>query len=268
MIQKTSTHRIDWSFDAYGEGPFMVFLHGWGVNRRIWKQQMKFFADRYSVMSIDLPGHGDSSWEKISLGEMAQDLRTMLRDQGVKDAVFVSSSLGGLFALKLYEVDTSLMKRMVFVGSMPKFARSEGYPFGLDVQAIRKLDTQIHSAYPSIVNVFFRSLFTKEERSSRRYRWMQRFRKEDTIAMQPALSEYLNILEQEDLREVIKSIKDLPIQFINGAEDTICSQEAIAYVKTLCPDARYDFFAQCGHFPFLSKPHEFNVVLEEFLQTN
>ncbi len=265
MIKKVINQRIDWSFDIKGEGSFMVLLHGWGVNRRIWRQQIKFFSQKYKVLSIDLPGHGDSSWEKLSLDEMSKDLVALLQGQGVNNAVFVSSSLGGLFALKVYALAPEMVQRMVFVGSIPKFAKSEGYPFGLDVGAIRKLDGQVKDAYPSIVNVFFRSLFTREERSTRRYRWMQRFRRDDSMAMQPALSEYLNILEQEDLRQIIKEIKGIPLQFINGEEDTICTKEAIEYLKILCPDSRYDFFAQCGHFPFLSKPHEFNEVLNDFL---
>jgi pimeloyl-[acyl-carrier protein] methyl ester esterase len=266
MIKKTTRQRIDWSYDVRGEGPCMVFLHGWGVNRRIWRQQIKFFAPRYRVVSVDLPGHGDSGWQPLSLEAMAQDLVALLQEEHVTDAVVISSSLGGLFALKMYALAPGLVQRMVFVDAMPKFAKSAEYPYGLDVEAIRKLNTQIWSAYPSIVNIFFRSLFTRKERATRRYRWMQRFRKEDTIAAQPALSEYLDMLEKEDLRPVMREMRDdMPVQFINGAQDTICPVAAVRYLQTFCPGSRFDAFEDCGHLPFLSKPHVFNRVLDDFL---
>src|SRR3989338_726223 len=218
---------INWHYDIEGRGEHLLFLHGWGVDKRIWRQQSKFFSQYYRVMTIDLPGHGKSGWKKINL-----------------DAV---------------------IKRLVFVGSMPKFSRSADYPHGLDVNKMRKLGGQLDSDYPSVVNVFFRSLFTREERQTRRFKWLQKFRQFEGVPMKQALVEYLDILEQEDLREVLKKVH-VPIQFINGRDDEICNKETVTFLKKVRPESRFDFFEQCGHFPFLSKPYEFNQVVEEFLK--
>ena len=101
-------------------------------------------------------------------------------------------------------------------------------------------------------------------RETRRFKWLQKFRQFDIIPMQEALVEYLDILEEEDLREILKNVKS-PMQFINGTEDEICDMKSVEYLKGMVPCARFDFFKKCGHFPFLSQPHEFNAVLEEFL---
>jgi len=179
----------------------------------------------------------------------------------------VASSFGGMLALKLYAIVPQKIKRLILVGSMPKFAKSDDYPYGLDVALIRKLNSQLDTAYPSIVNVFFRSLFTKEERSTRRFKWLQKFRKFDTVPIKQALSEYLDVLEKEDLRDVLKGVS-LPLQFIYGTGDYICLPSLQTSLKEQFSKARFDFFPKCGHFPFLSKPHEFNAVVEEFLRDN
>ena len=85
------------------------------------------------------------------------------------------------------------------------------------------------------------------------------------MPIKTALLEYLDIMEREDLRKVLKDIK-IPIQFINGREDEICNKETVTFLQKLSPGSRFDFFEKCGHFPFLSKPYEFNLVLEEFLK--
>ncbi len=256
---------IEWFYDLEGEGENVLFLHGWGVDRRIWRQQSKYFMDHYRVMSIDLPGHGKSSFQLVPLLAMAQDLSEILGRVGFNSCHVVASSLGGMFALKLYELEPQKFKRMIFVGSLAKFAKSEEYPYGLDVEQIRKLNGQLNTAYPSIVNIFFRSLFTKEERESRRFKWLQKFRQTDEVPIKEALAEYLDILEKEDLRPVLDKVK-APMQFIFGEGDYICPPELQKLLMKKFAQARFDIFPRCGHFPFLSSPHEFNAVVEEFLK--
>ena len=257
---------IIWHYDIDGEnGEVLLFIHGWGVDKRVWRQQIKYLSGSFRVMTVDLPGHGKTSWQKVSLSHMAHGIKNILAKENIKKVSVIGSSVGGMLALKLYEAHPALIKRLVFVGSMPKFARTQEYPYGLDVLAMRKLGIQLETNYPSTVNVFFRSLFTKEERESRRFKWLQKFRQTDEVPLREALISYLDILEVEDLRETLKRA-NIPIQFINGTGDTICNRQTVSFLRRLLPRARFDDFEQCGHFPFLSKPHEFNQVLEDFLK--
>ncbi len=256
---------INWHYDIEGRGEHLLFLHGWGVDKRIWRQQAKFFSQYYRVMTIDLPGHGKSTWRKISLELIVRDLKAILETLQFQEVSIIGSSLGGLVALKLYEIFPDGIKRLIFVGAMPKFSKSRDYPHGLDVERMRKLGGQMENNYPSIVNVFFRSLFTRQERQSRRFKWLQKFRRFTEVPIKHALVEYLDILEREDLRDVLKDVH-VPVQFINGQDDEICTKETVAFLQKIKPESRFDSFEHCGHFPFLSKPYEFNQVVEEFLK--
>ncbi|MDP8211700.1 MAG: alpha/beta hydrolase [Candidatus Zapsychrus exili] len=265
MPHLTTNSGIEWYFDTVGRGDPLLFIHGWGVDRRIWRQQQKHFSRNYNVISVDLPGHGLSKFKKVELTQIAEDINQILESLDIDKITVVGSSLGGLVALKIYDLFPEGFKRLVFVGSAPKFSRADDYPYGLDMEQMRKLGKQIKEDYPSILNIFFRSLFTKQERQTRRYKWLQRFRRDDKPPMQDALIECLDILEVEDLREVLREV-DIPTQFINGREDTICRQESVNIIKEILPSARYCFFEECGHFPFLSKAYEFNGLLEEFMR--
>jgi len=277
LFEESSDHRkgimphlvgkseIKWHFDIEGTGEALLFIHGWGVDKRIWRQQSKYFSQSFKVVSIDLPGHGKSSWLKVTLEDMVHDIKYLLDTNSIKEVSLLGSSLGGLLALKFYQVYPNTIKRMVLVGSMPKFSKSDDYPHGLDIERMKKLSMQLDTDYPSIINVFFRSLFTKQERQTRRFKWLQKFRRNIEFPMKDALHQYLDIMEKEDLRHVLKNIK-VPIQFINGSEDEICTMKTIEVIKNLTPDSRFDIFEQCGHFPFLSKPHEFNELVEDFLK--
>ncbi|MCK5581700.1 MAG: alpha/beta hydrolase, partial [Candidatus Omnitrophica bacterium] len=241
-----------------------LFLHGWGVDSRIWRQQSKYFSLKYQVITLDLPGHGQSSWQECSLLDIAKGGWEVLEQLGLESVRIAGSSLGGLVGLKMFEVNPSRVNTLSFIGSQPKFVQSEQHPYGLPLKQIQRLGQQLETDYPSIIHIFFRSLFTIDERKTRRFKWIQKFRNIEEIPTREALSGLLAILGEADLREVLRGV-DIPVQFINGTEDMICPPALFDSFKESLPQARFDWFEKCGHFPFLTKPHEVNHVLEKFL---
>ncbi len=121
MPMLKSKNGINWNYDIEGQGENLLFIHGRGVDRRIWRQQVKHFSDCYRVVSVDLPGHGESSWEHISLDSMAEDFGEILEKEDIEKVSIVGSSLGGMVALKFYDFHSEKIGRMIFVGSITKF---------------------------------------------------------------------------------------------------------------------------------------------------
>jgi len=255
-------------YDREGEGTPILFLHGWGVDRRIWRQQVKHFCHDHETYSLDLPGHGRSLWPLPGLEgfpgieDLAAGILQIL--DGKKKIKVVASSFGGLVALEMIKQNPESVSACAFVGSPPCFMRGSDFPFGLEIQQIQKLTDQLESDYPAIVHVFFRSLFTRQERASRRFKWIQTFRRTDSVPQRQALIHLLRVLTQSDQREVLFALK-IPVQFLSGTEDMFFSQELGEAIKQRLPHARLTWFEHCGHFPFLSKPHEFNEELGRFL---
>lgn len=266
MPDLTTPRGLSLHYEITGQGPTLLFLHGFGVSHRIWRQQSKFFSQRYQVIALDLPGHGQSSWQEVTLQCIAEDVEFLLRHLNCREIGIIASSFGGLVALKFFELNKERVRFFVFVGSQPKFCRSHDYPFGLEPERIHKLADQLNSDYPSMVHVFFRSLFTRQERAARRFKWMQTFKKYEDVPSQSALLNVLKILEQTDLRTSFYDLQ-LPVLFINGTQDYICQRNFYEELEQRMTSARFSWFEQCGHFPFLSRPQEFNRTVEEFLES-
>ena len=264
---KTSTG-ILWNYETKGENEPIVFLHGWGADLRLWNAQAEYFSRGYKVISIDLPGHGRSSWERISLVQITRDLEEISKILNLEKINLVGSSLGGLIAFQWFDLFPKRFKRIILIGAFPKFLQADDYPFGLEPQRLRKLDAQLTTDYPAMVNIFFRSLFTRWERESTCFKYIAQFRKNGIVPLKEALREFLDILEKEDLRPTLSKLSQsaLPIQILNGTDDYICSKDTVGFLKEKLPQARLKLFEDCGHFPFLSQPHAFNAVLEEFLK--
>jgi 2-hydroxy-6-oxonona-2,4-dienedioate hydrolase len=71
--------------------------------------------------------------------------------------------------------------------------------------------------------------------------------------------------KRNNLRAVLHKIQ-LPVLLVWGANDNITPPSVAREFKELLPFAELEFIDQCGHAPTLEKPHEFNVIVERFLQ--
>ena len=154
-------------------------IHGLGASGHIWQAQKDFLHTDFQVVTVDLPGHGKSGWMPVTLMEMAADIRQILNSLGISQFSLVASSMGGLVALELYRMIPQDIMRMSLVGSIPKFAKGPNYPAGLDIDKIRTLSQQFDGDYASILDIFFRSLFTMKERESERFKWVKQMRQSE-----------------------------------------------------------------------------------------
>ncbi len=264
MPSFTSHRGLTWNYETAGHGDVILFIHGFGGTAKWWGRQSEFLKRDFQVIAVDLPGHGQSAWMPVTLLDMAMDLRQMLRALGIEHLSVVASSFGGLVALELYRLMPEAVMRMSFVGSIPKFARSDNYPAGLDIAKIRTLSGQFDGDYAAILDIFFRSLFTPKERDSENFKWVKQLRQEQVLPKREALKSFLDILEKSDLRDRLASVI-CPLQFITGEQDYICPAPIMEWVSQHTHNARFDVVAQCGHLPFLTEVAEYNRLLEDFL---
>ncbi len=260
----TTDRGLRWHYETTGSGDPILFIHGFGGSGLWWEAQEEFLRSSYRVIIVDLPGHGQSAWMPVTLNDLVVDLREIISSLGVSRFHVVASSFGGLIALELYRMMPKAVMRMSFVGVLPKFAHTPGYPAGLDIDRIRTLSSQFDGDYASVLEMFFRSLFTAQERGSERFAWVRDLYRRSALPQREALKCFLDILEKTDLRGHLDGIV-CPVQFVTGSDDYICPRPVMEWVAEHFVKARFDVMQGCGHLPFLTKPDEYNGLLEDFL---
>lgn len=96
------------AFAATGGRPFdpalpaLVCVHGAGMDHTVWALQTRYFAHHgWSVLALDLPGHGGSDGPALgSVEAMGAWVRSALVAAGGTQAAFVGHSMGALAALE------------------------------------------------------------------------------------------------------------------------------------------------------------------------
>jgi pimeloyl-ACP methyl ester carboxylesterase len=85
-----------------GEGPPIVFLHGFGADLNGWRPVHRLLPETYPALAIDLPGHGFSPLgEHASFAALVEAARLALIEEGIGSAHLVGHSLGGAVAAAL-----------------------------------------------------------------------------------------------------------------------------------------------------------------------
>lgn len=82
--------------------PVVIFIHGAGMDRTVWQLQTRYFAHHgFSVLAVDLPGHGKSEGGFLpTVPDMGAWIADLIDAAGVEQAALVGHSLGAFIALE------------------------------------------------------------------------------------------------------------------------------------------------------------------------
>jgi esterase len=108
------------AFEATGDGPPVVILHGLFGSSRNWRSIAKALAPQYRVYCVDLRNHGQSPWAaSMSYPELAEDVRMLIESEGLASPVVVGHSMGGKTAMALALAHPELLGRLIVVDIAP-----------------------------------------------------------------------------------------------------------------------------------------------------
>src|SRR5439155_17723933 len=113
MNIETNGIRIHYTIE--GEGPPIVLLHGYTLDRSFWDPHVRALRRRYRVIAPDLRGFGQSELGNVqtsSMELMAEDVRALLDRIAVREPVV----LGGL--------SMGVAVTLAFVGRYPERIRA------------------------------------------------------------------------------------------------------------------------------------------------
>jgi pimeloyl-ACP methyl ester carboxylesterase len=107
------------AYEVTGDGPPVVFLHGFTLDMRMWDDQVPAFAARHRVVRYDLRGFGASAPPVVDEPYThADDLRALMTHLGIERAAIVGLSMGGWAAQEFALTYPESVDALILVGSV------------------------------------------------------------------------------------------------------------------------------------------------------
>lgn len=86
------------SYEVYGTGEIsLVFVHGWSCDSLYWRKQIPAFSQDYTVILIDLAGHGHSGIRRqtYTMEAFGEDVQAVVEAIGCENVILIGHSMGG-----------------------------------------------------------------------------------------------------------------------------------------------------------------------------
>ena len=259
----------------HGDGPPVILAHGGGQTRHSWGGTAEVLAEHgHEVLSIDLRGHGDSTWDPAGDYSM-QAFRTdaLVVARWVSRPVnWVGASLGGMTGLYAIDADPDLFASLVLVDITPRpaaagvdrilsFMAQQAYEgFGSLEEAADVIAAyQPHRPRKKDLSGLAKNLRLGED-GRWRWHWDPAF-----LGIRPENStEHARDRNPEELSEIARRLL-LPTLLIRGRLSDLVTDTEVAEFRALVPHSEYVDVADAAHMIAGDKNDIFTEAVVDFL---
>ena len=251
---ETNTGRsIGYEQAGTGEAMPIVFLHGVGSDKSVWRPQLEYFSATRRALAFDYPGYGDSdpAPEGTSRDDYAAAILYALTKLGIAKAHICGLSLGGVVAIGIHHRAPEPCASLILADTFAV------HPEG---RAIYERSLTGSQDLPAMANARVDVLLGHPADPAIRSEVVATMSRIDPAAYRIG-AEAVWLADQRDRATAIH----VPTLVICGSEDKVTPPALSHDLTALIPDARYVELAGAGHLGNIEKPGDFNRIVEDFI---
>ncbi|SDK95226.1 3-oxoadipate enol-lactonase [Paracoccus chinensis] len=238
------------------DGRAVVFGNSLGTDLRVWDAVLPLLPQGLRLVRYDKRGHGltQATPGPYSIGQLADDAAALMDHLGLRDAVFVGLSIGGLIGQSLAARRPDLLRGLVLSNTAAKIGTPELWRDR--IATIRAGGIEAIGA--ATMERWFSPAF-RETTECRAWQMM--------LERQPldAYAAACEAIAAADLREATATLR-LPTLAIAGELDGATPPEIVRDTAALIPGARFEVLPGAGHLPGVEVAPAYAALLTRFLE--
>lgn len=249
-------------YEVDGHGPPVVLIHGFPLNRSMWRPQIEALRDRFTMIVPDLRGFGESDVpeENLTLDTYAGDVLGLLDALGHQRVALGGLSMGGYVVFRILARAASRIGKVIIADSRAGADSDEGRE--RRYAAIKRIRTQGPEGFLGEFTAQLVGPTTKARRPAVMSATKQIVGSPPAASLVAALSA---MATRPDSRPLLASVT-VPTLVVVGEEDTITPPAAAEEIASGVRDGRLVTIPDAGHMSSLEAPDAFNRAVREFLE--
>ena len=253
-VQISDGYSIGYDEAGGGERTPIVFLHGVGSDKSVWRPQLEHFASERRAIAFDYPGYGESdpAAEGTTRDDYATAILSAMEALGVGEAHICGLSLGGVVAIA---IDAAAPDRCVSLLLADTFAT---HPDG---QALFDRSVAGSADMRALAESRADVLLAQPADQAVRQEVIETMARIDPAAYCIG-AEAVWLADQHDRATDIR----VPTLVLCGADDHVTPPSLSLVLTRLIPGARCEIIERASHLANLDRPDEFNTLVGAFIR--
>jgi pimeloyl-ACP methyl ester carboxylesterase len=249
-------------FEDHGSGLPLLLIHGFPLNRQIWRPQIEGLSDHVHVIAPDLRGHGETPPTEgiASMDLLADDCLLVLDALGIdRPAVVCGLSMGGYVTLAFHRRHRDRVAGLILVSTragadsaeakanrdrLASQVKDEGPQAAAIAMLPKMLSPKTYDSNPDLVKQVAEI--------------MNRTSPEGIVAA------LMGMKERPDSTPFLDQIS-VPTLIVHGADDQIIPTGEAEAMHAAIKNSRLEIIPDAGHLLNMEQPTSFNRVVLEFL---
>ena len=247
--------RLNADISGPASGPPLVLLHALGTDLTIWDDLLPLLPKTLRILRLDLRGHGKSDVPPppYPMGALIRDVETAMDHFGLRDAVILGVSLGGLIAQGLAVKRPDLVRAMILSNTAARI----GSPALWQARCDEIADSGLQGYAPGAMQRMFGRGWADNPAMPKIRALLQATDPQGWIGCAKAIA-------GADFYTTTAALT-LPTLVIAGTNDATTPPDLVRETAGLIAGSRFALIRGAGHLPFVEKPTDYAALVADFL---
>ena len=239
------------------DGPTMVFAHGYGTSKNMWRRVVPDFEKTHRVILFDHIGSGQSDVSLYSRAKYdslygyADDLNALIRALGGAPVIYVGHSISAMIGV-LAAIDApELFRSLVMVAPSPCYINEEGYVGGFERSDVEGLLDALDANHHAWSERLAPLVMANADRPELAAELRDSFVSTDTRVAQ----HFARVTFLSDNRSELDRLT-VPSLILQAQDDVIAPLEVGRYLAEHLQGSTLRELQAAGHYAHLSAPAE------------
>ena len=236
--------------------PSILLMHGSGLTHIVWSLHEQFYASQgYNVLSVDIPGHGNSEGPSLkSIKEISDWIKSLMNILNISKIIIVGHSQGSLVGIDFAARYPNLLNSLILVAGSYKMPVNQDLIDFAEAGDEKAITLMMKWGYEGSKAFIGGNPVKKIINSSREIR--------EVLAVDlNACNNY------KDGAEFLKKI-NCPTLCIFGELDKMVPVKAGLKMAEQIKNSKTKIIPECGHMIIFEKAFEMRKLVKEFITKN